>query len=388
MEIQPPDNSGKTQKQTTQMKTAVVTLPLHTNCGGILQAYALQKVLTGMGHDTVLARFADPLLHRLYHPLAVWLKQNGWVSYTHGYPLTKREKQTISRNTSKFVAQHIKYTPPVSGKRLSRMGFGTFVAGSDQIWRHYDTRYFLGFLPDGSDSRRISYAASFGTDKWPLMPDQTEEARRLVSRFDAVSVREDSGAELCRKYFGVDPEIMPDPAFLLEREHYAALAAEEIRRGEPSVMCYILDPAAVKSNVAESVCTALSLPLNEVAPRSKPGPGVPIRDCVWPSVEEWLAGFANAEFVVTDSFHGTVFSLLFNKPFVAIANEERGMARFRSLLRKFGLQERLISAGEKLPPGLLRRKIDFGKVNAAIAGERQRAFRFLDEALMGKRDEK
>lgn len=363
------------------MKIAVLTLPLHTNYGGILQAYALQRVLTDMGHEAVLARFADGALYRLYHPFVVWLKQKGLMSYRHNYPLTKREKRVIADNTDLFVAEHIRMTLPVTGRRLSRMGFDAFIVGSDQVWRNYDTRYFLGFLPEDHPARQIAYAASFGTDRWPFMPDQTEELGRLAARFDAVSVREDSGVELYRSHFGIEPPIMPDPTLLLDREHYAELAGKAVANGEPSVMSYILDRNNVKSRMVGSVCQTLSLPENNVTPHSAPGHRVPVKECVWPSVERWLAGFANAEFVVTDSFHGTVFALLFNKPFAAICNNERGAARFHSLLRIFGLEERLVDTETGITPELMRRKIDFGKVNGIIEDRRHKACAFLAEAL-------
>lgn len=367
----------------------VITLPLHTNYGGILQAYALQRALAGYGHEATLARFAPGLMRRICHPVAVWLKQRGLVSYRHDYPLTEYEHSVVRGNTEEFIKKHIRRTAPLTGRRLSRAGFDAFVAGSDQVWRHYDPRYFLDFLPGCNRALRIAYAASFGIGTWPFLPGQTEELRRLASRFDAVSVREDSGVELCRSFLGVEACRMPDPTLLLGSEHYTALAGESIAKvGENTVMTYILDRTASKSEVVRSVCAEMSLEEHAVGAKQTPGRGVEITECAWPSVEDWLAGFARCKYVVTDSFHGTVFAILFNKPFISICNDERGAARFDSLLRTFGLESRLINARDELPEGLIRQKIDFRRVNGIIEEERARADSFLRSALAGKDNEK
>lgn len=363
------------------MKIAVVTLPLHTNYGGILQAYALQHTLVQMGNTATMARFSKGPAYRIYHPFVVWLKQKGLMSYRHNYPLTAREHRIVRQNTSQFIDSHIRQTLPVSGRRLSRMGFDAFVVGSDQVWRHYDTRYFLDFVPAGSKVLRIAYAPSFGTEKWPFMPDQTDKVRELAVRFDALSAREDSGVELCRERLGMDVELMPDPTILPGREHWESLASGFTGERCPAVMSYILDRTATKNAIVEKVCATLSLTENSVMPEASPGRKTDIRKCIWPPVEQWLAGFADAEFVVTDSFHGTVFALLFNKPFIAICNDGRGAARFHSLLGLFGLGNRLVNDEDEISAKLIRERIDFAKVNGIMEEQRRRALLFLENAL-------
>lgn len=362
------------------MKVAVLTLPLHTNYGGILQAYALQHVLTQAGHDAVMVRFAPGMARRACHSVAVWMKQRGLLSYKHNYPLTATEHAIIRRNTAGFVRGHIRQTPLLRARRLSRMGFDAFIVGSDQVWRHYDPRYFFDFLPQDDKARRIAYAASFGIDNWPFMPDQTELIKPLAARFDALSVREESGVELCRRVLGVEAELMPDPTLLLDTEHYLELAEGGASK-EGTVMSYILDRTKGKATTVEKVCSTLSLSGNDITAESRPGRRVPIEECIWPSVEEWLAGIAAAEFVVTDSFHGTVFAILFNKPFIAICNDERGAARFHSLLKIFGLEDRLIGPDDEVTEKLIKERMDFTGVNEEIGNQRRRAKDFLTKAL-------
>lgn len=105
--------------------------------------------------------------------------------------------------------------------------------------------------------------------------------------------------------------------------------------------------------------------------------------CRYPSVESWLQAFLGAGFVVTDSFHGTVFSILFNKPFIAIGNSGRGMARFESLLSQFGLEERLVKSPGEVSPALLQSQINWDSVNQKRKALAEEGQAFLKSQLIG-----
>ena len=106
-----------------------------------------------------------------------------------------------------------------------------------------------------------------------------------------------------------------------------------------------------------------------------------ISKCIFPSVSKWLAGFRDASFVVTDSFHGTVFSIIFNKPFISIANKKRGVSRFTSLLKIFGLENRLISSREEISDHLLD-GIDFDRINDIKEEWQKKSLGFLKDNLI------
>jgi len=376
------------RKAKEKMKIAVVTLPLHTNYGGILQAYALQQILARAGHDAYLARFGEGAAYKIYHPVSVYIKQRGLIPYRHDYPLSAREHASIRRNTNAFIAKHIRQTQPLSGKGMASLGFDAFIVGSDQVWRHYDPRYFLGFLPESSTVRRISYAASFGIDRWPFTEGQTEEIKKLAARFDAVSVREDSGVEMCADRLGLKADLVLDPTLLLEKEDYTSLTGEE--QGAPdapgSIMTYMLDKSPGKEEIITKAAALSGFGVNSVTPAAKPGKGVDVERCVWPPVEEWITGFANAGFVVTDSFHGTALSILFNKPFITVCNDGRGAARFHSLLGMFGLERRLVKDGEMPDEKLFGESIDFAKVNELLKERRRESLDFINRALRQRQE--
>lgn len=373
------------------MKICILTQPLHTNYGGLLQAYALQTVLKRMGHDVLTE-------DRKYINRVTFIdmvKRINVIRILFGkkkiYSPTDEVLRVISKNTESFIKKHIAITPPVYSSdkhELFGFNFDAYIVGSDQVWRpHYSPdlqNYFLDFV-DGQNVRRIAYAASFGTDKWELTPRQTEACAALLKQFDAVSVREDSAVELCKKHFGVDAVHLLDPTMLLEKEDYVGLVEQE---NEPhhsgKVMTYFLDGNAMKDSVTSEICRRLGGKHFSVTPKSRYSDvgSKHMEDCIFPSVTSWIRGFMGAEYVVTDSFHGTVFSIIFNKPFITIANKGRGISRFTSLLKMFGLEDRLIYSVDNLNESLINKKIDFDKVNEIIKSEQEKSFRFLQNALL------
>ena len=178
-------------------------------------------------------------------------------------------------------------------------------------------------------------------------------------------MREDSGIDIFKNEFGVDAELVLDPTLLLEKEEYLkTIEQEDLDERDHVLMCYVLDKTPEKLEIIDWIKHRKGLELLEVMAEEKFNKHTKnISRCVYPSVSKWIAGFRDAEFVVTDSFHGTVFSIIFNKPFVCIANKERGLSRITSLLKIFGLEDRLIFSPEDFSDNLFE-NIDYDKVNA------------------------
>lgn len=243
--------------------------------------------------------------------------------------------------------------------------------------------YFLGFLSGDDTKRKIAYAASFGVDNlddWSQ--SELRDCRKLIQQFHAVSVREEQGLDLCQRLLGHEAQWVLDPTMLLSKEQYLQLIPDDIEKKAPGVFCYFLDKDDKKTNFASRVGLHLGLSVSHFLPakfdelRYGPHDGYS-----FPSVEEWLAGFRDAAFVVTDSFHGTVFAILFGKPFLCIGNKKRGTARFTSLLRLFGLEQRIIEADAEISQTLLS-PIDYKEVNGRLEEMRQSSTNFLRQALL------
>lgn len=369
------------------MRIGVLTLPLHTNYGGILQAYALQAVLERMGHEVCLIeKERKPLRVPLWKAPLTYSKRI--LKNLFGSPVPvffeqklNREGLLIRQNTDCFIHKYIKRYIVEDFPDLKEDDFDAIVVGSDQIWR---TKYMLQIehayldFAEGWDIRRIVYAASFGTDEWEYTPEQTKECNRLLKFFDAVSVREMSGVDLCYKYFGVKAVHVLDPTMLLPAEDYIRqFEIAGVPESPGTLLCYILDESPEKTALINCIADEKGLVPFRVNSKVDDA-SAPLEARIQPPVEQWLRGFYDAKFVVTDSFHACVFSILFNKPFIAYGNAKRGMSRFKSLLNGFGLQNRLIlSLQEYVGLG----DIDWGKIHSALDNERIFAKNFLSDNL-------
>lgn len=206
--------------------------------------------------------------------------------------------------------------------------FDAFVVGSDQVWRpkyapNIDDA-FLVFLKKDS-ARRVAYAASFGVDNWEYTPQQTEKCAAFAKKFNDISVREESGVDLCKENFGVEAAWVLDPTLLLNKEDYFELCKDvPVKKGNVLAV-YMLDANDAVLSLCHKIAMERGLELNVVSADARASLSVP----------EWLAMFRDASYVVTDSFHGTVFSIIFGKEFNCIYNETRGKARFESLLNLY-----------------------------------------------------
>lgn len=369
-------DGGERPKPTEiRRRVGVLTLPLSKNYGGNLQAFALMQVLRDLGCDPIL-------INRRYAVEAPKRKDTADISA----PISNKiEIRTPCENIS-FIEKHILpisrpfYTSQQLRKHARDYGLAAVVAGSDQVWR---PKYARGLLPDffhnyldpeDRSIRRISYAASFGSDTWDYDERQTQEAAKRVQLFDAVSVREDGAVDMCGEHLGVKAQHVLDPTMLLEPRQYAKIISERIdSASQRRLTTYILDQNADKMDLVAKVADRLGL---LPAPTFKPNP-TDGKAALDQSVEAWLAAFWHADFVFTDSFHGVAFSILFNKPFIAFGNPMRGIARFTSILRTFGLEDRLVLDAASTDVERLLQPIDWASVN-----DRMEAFRELSKAYL------
>ena len=263
--------------------------------------------------------------------------------------------------------------------KLKWGNYDAYVVGSDECWRPRYNAFFTSMYLDFSKEekpKRIAYAASFGTDQWEFTQEMTSICSPLAQKFDFVSVREDSGVKLCKEHLGVNAVHVLDPTLLLTKEDYIHLIeAEKEPKAKGTLFNYILDPDAAKSAFINKVAKEKGLATFQVLPkcqaetRTKQDVKNHIEDCVFPGVTTWLRAFMDAEMTIVDSFHGMVFSIIFNKPFWVIGNANRGLSRFTSLLKVFHLEDRLLEANQ-LHEVDINRTIDWSSVNAILKQKR------------------
>lgn len=368
------------------MRIGILTLPLHTNYGGILQAYALQTVLKRIGHEVhVIEKKRQPLFLPIQKiPLCYGKRivknlvgRKCPIFYEQKY---NRERPIIQQNTDKFIRKYINLNIYKEFSDIKESEYDAIVVGSDQVWR---PKYFgqnqienayLKFA-EGWNIKRIAYAASFGTDEWEYTSEQTKECGRLLRMFDTVSVREDSGVDLCKRHFGVEVQHVLDPTMLLDKEDYIKLfEAADTPKSKGNLLCYILDETEEKKALIKRIADEKGLKPFNVKSQSD-DINSPVSERIQPPLEQWLRGFYDAEFVVTDSFHACVFSILFNKPFIVYGNIERGLSRFTSFLEIFGLKDVLFT---NMSGDIQLKDFNWTKINSSLSGKRQSANLFLN----------
>lgn len=334
------------------------------NYGGIMTAYALNRMISQWGYSVILLNHS-PLTHNdVYHD-----ERN--ISYS----FMRRHGITYSRPL--FADSDFNALNDIAD---------TFVIGSDQVWR-WDFSwekgfvYFLDFVK--GNKRKIAYAASFGVEHENRPEVNLRKARFYMQRFDAISVREESGVDILRNSYQAQGEWMPDPVFLHPRDEYEKLAEPYPVPDRPYLFAYILDPNPAKDGLLRRLAESKGLvPIivhDGYAAYKNGEPDIP-------TPEQWLYMMAHSSFVFTDSFHGVCFAHILNKDFTAVSPALRGHARFMSILSCSGLADHLIS--EAVTPEELARAsapVDWAAVNAVIRRERGKGTLWLRNALEKER---
>lgn len=320
------------------MKIAILTLPLRSNYGGILQAYALQTELERLGHKVTFLdrqRSFQPfklLFFRVLSCVKCFFlryfmgKKDIYVNnpFSKKYTIYKIEDIDINQ-ISLFIQNRIHRSQLLTSsyalrKEVCSNMYDVIIVGSDQVWREeYSpciTDYFLGFLPSDNKIKKIVYAASFGRLNNAISRRKFKRCASLAKRFDAISVRETASVDFIREKFKVKASFVLDPTLLLSLNDYMKLIDFKlVDRREKKIVCYILDDSIEKQNILQTISEKLRMKVQKINEKDSTGR---LKSLI--SIERWLTEFYCASFIVTDSFHGCVFSIIFRKNFVVIDN--------------------------------------------------------------------
>lgn len=360
------------------MKIGVLTVPFNNNYGGFLQAFALKRILTDMGHEVVFIN------RRRNRTITIRGIIGNFLRALH---LLEDKQKRISRYTDKFQKKYLfpytnKYYSSKDLKKCLKYKFDCVIVGSDQVWRYKYFRkwiddFFCNFL-EGTQISHFSYAASMGTDELEYPQEKIDICAKLLKEFNAISVREDSSVKLLQEHFGVEnAQVVLDPTLLLDKQVYIDLFKKyHAKPDKPYIFTYILDD---DKDILQSIEDFSRLRNMQVVNIKAQTGDIRAFDVIEP-VEKWLSAIYYADYVITDSFHGTVYSLLFNKQFVVYGNVERGLSRMQDLLNRVGLQNRLITSNTGLS-ALLEQKIDWASVNKQIDICKESSISFLRNSL-------
>lgn len=337
------------------MKIGILTHPLVSNYGGVLQSYALSTYLRNQGHDVIVLNRQPNLmfLFRMIKSILMFLK----------HPRYNNPKY---RNISRFIKSNINYSKPLWSTKdmnsfVRRKCLSTIIVGSDQVWRadfamNYDYNYFLDFVPD--NVKKLSYAASFGLSDWRYTNEQTQKLKELVQRFQAVSVREEEGVSMCKKHLSINVKHVLDPTLLLTAEDYKNIISERIIP-EEYIFVYWLGTEEKKLNAISKIKNSNK----RIIDISLRGEETLIQ------IEDWLSYIKYADTVITDSFHGCVFSILFHKKICLCKNDSGGNGRLESLIKTLSID-------------ISNNQLDYDKIESVLQIERKKSYKFIEEAIL------
>lgn len=347
------------------------------NYGSIITYYALNEVVKSFGYTTAMIK----------NPLG-----------REGLDLSK-----LTRSHSLvFADKHYDITPLMGIDHMAGLNeiCDRFLLGSDQMWnyglsRPYKQTYFFDFVRD--DKVKVAYATSFGKEKYNGPEEDKGITGKNLKRMDAISVRDDFSKEICEKTFGVPAVINLDPVFLCDKKKYEELIEEASLDLKDFIFAYVLDPnrefGEQLKMVAKATGKKIVVIFNEGGDRESYRRALEVEDenfifLMDATVEEWLYCYKNADFVITDSFHGSCFSIIFGKTFVVKKNMGRGGQRFDFLLGELGLKEYMVTTigdifNKFLSVGL-NHKIDYANAYKVIEEKKQTSIAWLKKALSSK----
>lgn len=354
------------------MRIGIITQPLRNNYGGILQNWALQQILIGMGHQPITVDAYELLPFGAYvKDLCRWYYYYVFKHIKLDYPHRYKSRNSF-KLSGKFVEKNIVKTRPLDlyeERIIDDYGIDCVIVGSDQVWRpKYNPvieNMFLDFLKN-RNIKKLVYAASFGTNEWEYSPGLTLKCSSLIQQFNAVSVREDSAVSLCREYLNVEALHVLDPTLLLGKDEYLSLCEGVQGKKAPFLAVYCLDKTDAKMALFRRLAKHFNLKLRFFSAHQDLKLTVP----------EWLAMFRDASAVVTDSFHGTVFSIIFEKQFFSILNLVRGKARVESLLDQLDLSSQIIDEDS-----MSYSIVNYSLVNDKLASLKRKSVQFLADHL-------
>lgn len=350
------------------MKITILTFSKEDNNGANLQCYALYKILCEWGHSVNILDIQLAPLEMSFLSKILRIKNHfNYINF---------RKRHLNCFTKKYeTLGELVNNPPKSD---------LFIVGSDQVWNPEITKrldpliYFFSFLPDGR--KRISYAASFGIEQW-TNEDIKDDVRLLLSKFNAISVREDSGVEICNKTFKIDAKMVCDPTLLLDS--YEEICGKYDSRKETNQLMYFkfVRNAAVRDFITDNakLYNYRVIALGEFR-YFRGGIYRPFY-----KLEDWLNTIRYSKCIVTDSFHCTVFCILFKKRFIALPGRCNRLSRINSLLDTLGLSNRFCLDLNELQTKfeyLVNTDINYNEVDVRKEIFKRQSLDFLKQALL------
>ena len=383
-------------------KIGIMTICKCNNYGAELQAYATQAIIRQMGCDPEIIdyiyykswRFKDTKMSRPFMAMSFIERIKYGLKYRvvdfladflfpYFIPVLKRRKEKFSvfhQINSKFgrcykSMDELYKKPPQ---------YNVYMTGSDQVWNPSALSsiepYFLSFAPKGT--KKVSYAASFGISELPAILES--RYKKLLSEYDYIGVREKSGCDMVKQICGMDSTWVLDPTLLLSKKDWNRIGKPYNKTPKQYVLIYQLSTSQTIVRLARQISKEKGIPVLRITKRAyctKRDAG--IRNILDAGPEEFVSLISGACVVLTNSFHGTAFSINMEVPFwTFISPHNSNNSRIKDLLELLGLQDRMLRDDQNIEIVNLFAGIDFKRVMDILMSARNKSVSFLRKAIV------
>ena len=367
-------------------RTKTVTFHRAHNYGAVLQAYALQNYLETIGYENTIIDYINPLIEKTYKPFYLPynnLKDNAKRTIRNIWYYHKNIKRI--NQFKQFNVKYLKTTKPLKSiKDVQEAANGdTLITGSDQVWN----RNITGGLSDiftlnFGTGNKISYAASVGNNE--LLTEYRDEYRKKISSIKHLSVREESTSEIINNELSLGSKVVLDPVFLLESNKWEELARQNSKANikKPYIFAYMIKYDKRLVEAANLLSNKTNLPIIDNELRNK-GYNNRAQTIYTKGPWDFIKAIIGADYVVTQSFHATVFSILFHKKFFVIPHPVNG-ARTIDLLKKYNLSDREFHNTDELSRKDIDKESDWTEIDKAIKHDIKNSKEWLKNALEEK----
>lgn len=360
------------------MKIGILTFHRANNYGAILQAFSLQRTIINMGHQVELIDYHQPYIITSYS--SFYLNFKNLKSFIMSFAYSLIHFPFVLVKNHKFNSFRNNYMT-ISAKKYHYgqmfCGYDACIVGSDQVWNgditNFDTTFFLSNLDQ--TTKKISYAASFGKDN--LTSKDFEYIKNNINQIQYISIRESKGADLVKGIIGSDIDVVLDPTLLSDFSFWNQFLTKP-KSNDSYILVYMIHPNIEVLNIANLISIRLNIKVKYIKDsikKTKYG----FKNSMSVGPIEFINLINNADFIVTNSFHGTAFSILFNKNFITVPHNTMG-ERMMNLLHLLNLEGRLINQCDKLSNDF-ELEINYELPNRILDVERVKSLNFLRKSL-------
>lgn len=377
-------------------RVAIFSIYYHNwNMGALLQSYALNRCINKLGYDAEHIRFcyAEPaenstvMRKRLRtvltrHRLSAEFIESFYSLVNH----QAKNMKNFRKFHNEYISSSIGCCDAITAKKLNRK-YDVFVTGSDQVWNpeFWSNRLLSTFGLEFADrgKRTVSYAASIGSEQAAI--GKEEVYRSILNGLDCISVREEAARKYLQPLTEKPVRVVLDPTLLMTKEEWSIISAKK-QSDKPYAFAYFLKEEEPHTAQLHSIASQCNLPIFCISTENRYIREGADRQICDAGPREFVGFISNADVVVTNSFHGMVFSIIFNKPFWVVkrykdTDKDSANNRITDLLKELGLEDRLFEDGEVPDADKLNCKIDYERVNAVIQEKRTDAIEWLQKAL-------